>query len=380
MKIAHLADLHLGYRAYHRTKGRINLREADVARAFREAIDRIVELAPGMVLIAGDVFHSVRPPNASIQFAFNQVKRLDCPVVMVAGNHETPRSGETTNILGLFREIPNVQVFFNEAARYRHDGASVLCVSHNAVLMRPTLKPDPGARYNILLAHAAHAKYKLQARSGAHILHSDDIDPSEWDYVALGDYHSYDVIEPNMIYPGAIEYTSTNIWAEAGEPKGFVVYDLRRRTHEFVALESPRAVYDFQYDVAGMSAKDIDSLVAHTASDCLAGLEGKIVRIKLDNVDRQVERSLDHRKIQSYRSLAVHFHLDCRRPLPKPRQTDGDTAQSPRMTLEQELEDFLRNRFCLSSEDIDRDELIKLGLEYLAEAKEAEDKARDEEG
>ena len=74
MKIDHLADLHLGFRAYHRVTPRgINVREADVADAFRRAVARTVELRPDLVLIAGDVFHTVRPSNASIARAFRLV-------------------------------------------------------------------------------------------------------------------------------------------------------------------------------------------------------------------------------------------------------------------------------------------------------------------
>src|SRR4028119_1988491 len=71
MKIVHLADLHLGFRAYHRVTPRgINVREADVADAFRRAVARTLELRPDLVLVAGDVFHTVRPSNASIAEAF----------------------------------------------------------------------------------------------------------------------------------------------------------------------------------------------------------------------------------------------------------------------------------------------------------------------
>src|SRR5690606_5572789 len=67
MLIAHLADLHLGYRAYARlAAGGINARERDVALAFRAALDRIIELRADLVLVAGDVFHTVRPSNAAI--------------------------------------------------------------------------------------------------------------------------------------------------------------------------------------------------------------------------------------------------------------------------------------------------------------------------
>jgi len=46
VKIAHLADLHLGLRQYHRqTPGGINQREADVANAFRKAVDSLQSLS-----------------------------------------------------------------------------------------------------------------------------------------------------------------------------------------------------------------------------------------------------------------------------------------------------------------------------------------------
>ena len=101
MKIAHLADLHLGYRAYHRITSRgINQREADVAEAFRRAVAHVVELRPDLVVVAGDVFHTVRPTNQAILHAFLQFSKLrrELPaavIVLVAGNHDIPRTAET---------------------------------------------------------------------------------------------------------------------------------------------------------------------------------------------------------------------------------------------------------------------------------------------
>ena len=43
MRLVHLADLHLGYRQYQRlTPQGINQREADVATAFKRAVDKVV--------------------------------------------------------------------------------------------------------------------------------------------------------------------------------------------------------------------------------------------------------------------------------------------------------------------------------------------------
>ncbi|NBS60189.1 MAG: DNA repair exonuclease, partial [Betaproteobacteria bacterium] len=111
MRLLHLSDLHLGFRQFQRTtQTGINQREADVAASFRQAIDMAIAVRPELILIAGDVFHTVRPTNPAIIHAFTQLQRLtqalpDTDVVMVAGNHDMPRSSETTCILRLFRPL-----------------------------------------------------------------------------------------------------------------------------------------------------------------------------------------------------------------------------------------------------------------------------------
>ena len=48
MKLAHIADAHLGIRQYYRqTSAGINQREADVAQAFRVAINDVIAAQPG---------------------------------------------------------------------------------------------------------------------------------------------------------------------------------------------------------------------------------------------------------------------------------------------------------------------------------------------
>ena len=77
MRLVHLSDLHLGFRQYQRqTPAGINQREADVAAAFKRAVDKVIELSPDLVAIAGDIFHTVRPTNPAILHAFAQFSRL----------------------------------------------------------------------------------------------------------------------------------------------------------------------------------------------------------------------------------------------------------------------------------------------------------------
>jgi exonuclease SbcD len=242
VRIAHLADLHLGYRAYHRATPRgVNVREADVADAFRHAVARVVELRPDLVLVAGDVFHTVRPSNTAIADAFRQFSVLTeglpgVPVVMIAGNHDSPRSSDTGNILALFREIENVVVVADECHPVRLPAldATVLCMPHNALAgeggQTVAMEPDPGARHNVLMLHgtvggaAAEQKMRYVTEFGGALVDDTAIGPQRWSYVALGHYHIATDLAPNMWYAGAVERTSTNLWYETA-PKGFVLFD-----------------------------------------------------------------------------------------------------------------------------------------------------------
>jgi exonuclease SbcD len=111
VELAHIADRHLGIRQYHRqTAAGINQREADVAHAFRAAVDGVIEVRPDVVVVAGDLFLSVRPHERAIVFAFRQFQRLrdalpKAPIVLIAGSHDTPRSRESGSILRRFERL-----------------------------------------------------------------------------------------------------------------------------------------------------------------------------------------------------------------------------------------------------------------------------------
>src|ERR1043166_3662287 len=163
VQIAHIADVHLGFRQYHRqTPGGINQREADVANAFKAAVDGVLAARPDAVILAGDLFHAVRPTNAAIVFAFRQLQRLreglpDAPIVLIAGNHDTPRSTETGSILRLYEEL-GIDVARAEPRRLVYPGLdlSVLAVPHAALLSpeRPVLRPEGTQRHQVLVLHA----------------------------------------------------------------------------------------------------------------------------------------------------------------------------------------------------------------------------------
>jgi DNA repair protein SbcD/Mre11 len=382
MLIAHLADLHLGYRAYHRVTPRgVNAREADVARALREAVERVIALRPDLVLVAGDIFHTVRPSNASIAEAFRQFASLSdrlpgVPIVMIAGNHDSPRSAETGNILMLFREIPGVYVVTEEAERVTLSGlsTSVFCIPHNALARSEAIEaaPDPGAAVNVLMLHGtvtgprSEAKIRHVTEFGGATIEDAAIAPEGWDYVALGHYHIATALAPNMWYAGATERTSSNIWGEKG-PKGFVIYDTEARRGRFEPIPG-RDVVDLNWiGGRGRSAAEVDEAIERAVSEIRGGIRDKVVRLVVTDLPRDVARTLDHRRIREHRSAALHFHLDLR----PPREGAGFVGSgggAVRATLREHVERFLSHDWPTSSPEVRRDRLIALGREYLEAA------------
>jgi exonuclease SbcD len=381
MKIVHLADLHLGFRAYHRVTARgMNVREADVADAFRRAVARTVELRPDLVLIAGDVFHTVRPSNAAIAEAFRQLSVLceglpDVPVVLIAGNHDSPRSSDTGNILALFREIPGVVVVAEEARAVSLPPveASVLCLPHNALAAEdagPTaMEPDPAARHNVLMLHGtvggsvAEQKLRYVTEYGGAVVADTDIGPERWDYVALGHYHIATELAPNMWYAGGIERTSTNVWMEAEGPKGFLEYDTERRRATFHPVETRPVVDLARLSAKGLTSAETDERIRAAVESVPGGIAGKLVRLVVTDIPRPVVRELNHRRIREWKAEALHFHLDARPP--EIRRVAASGAPVRRQTLQEQVSSYLAKHWTLSSETLERARLVELGKHYV---------------
>ena len=382
MRLVHLSDLHLGIRQFQRqTPAGMNQRETDVASVFQKTLDRIIALAPDLVVIAGDVFHNVRPPNPAILHTFQQLARLarslpQTVVVMVAGNHDTPRAVETGCILRLFTPL-GVHVVDTEPRRlqFPERSLSVLCVP-DVSGVNVSFDPDPTVTWNVLVAHG-DMPGSLPDTFGytepaVLQLAPEEIGFARWSYVALGHHHVFHQLAPNAYYSGSIEYTSVNIWGEWAEEqkaklpgKGFVEYDLERRKRTFHKIEPARAIVDLPFiDARGMTASDVDAAIAANAAR-RGGVDDKIVRQVVRDIPRHVARELDHKALRELRRRALQYHLDTRRPeLLRALPVTGVAGRRP--SLAELVRDRLWSRPLTPG--IEREALVDLGLRYLAEA------------
>jgi DNA repair exonuclease SbcCD nuclease subunit len=111
----HAADLHLGYAQYG-----LEVRRQDFDNAFREIVDKTLDLKADFMIIAGDLFHQARPSNVTLENtirSFKQLRDAGIPVLTVDGSHDSAPNSITSTILypldsaGLIHHLP------------RHEGA-----------------------------------------------------------------------------------------------------------------------------------------------------------------------------------------------------------------------------------------------------------------
>lgn len=382
MRLLHLADLHLGFQQYGSRQ-----REDDVARTFTRVIDRAVTLAPEVVVIAGDVFHTPRPSNGSVVHASRELSRLraalpDTLVAIVAGNHDLPRSRDTECILGVFRAL-GVRVVTDGAQRIdvpAHD-LSILAVP-DAPGARAPLVPDESRRLNVLLLHGevegmmsrslpAHVRAALAEKE----ITRAQLGAERFTYVALGHYHVMREVAPNACYAGSIDYTSSDPWGELAEErregiggKGMLEIDLATRTRTWHPIESSRRYIELEpIGARDLTPKELDAVIAARVD--AAGIEDAVVRLVIHDVERTVVRDLDQRALKRYRLRAMHFEMDARRP--EFVRVAGSQSEFRKRQTARERADEKFASWTLPP-DLEREAFRALGLKYFDDAGEAE--------
>ncbi len=348
----------------------------------------MIELAPEIVVIAGDVFHSVRPSNPAILHAFIHFSRLKralpkSRVVIIAGNHDVPRSAETGCILQLFSSIGKdlsqmgIDVVDREPQRIampEYD-LSVLAVP-DVPGTRPVFNIDPGFKYNVLALHGeiegVLPMTGATPERAAMIIPVKELRASEWSYVALGHHHVLREIEPNMYYSGSTDYTSTNTWGELNEErvagregKQFIEWHFETQTAIPRPLQRSRLFVDLPpISAEGLSVTDLNEQIRQHVESFPGGIDDRVVRLRLHDMPRHLVRELDHRAIREYKRRALNFFLDVQRPDPVRRSASGAAGRRP--SLDEILQESLSTR--LLPGDVDRGRLIALGARYLSAA------------
>jgi DNA repair exonuclease SbcCD nuclease subunit len=291
MLVAHISDLHLGYSQFN-----LEEREEDVYQTFAEAVDISIREGAGLVILAGDIFHTPRPTGKAVITLANALKKLkekQIPAAFVLGEHDISR----------MRDVPFAYVFSNLglAKRLKLDepfqvgGCAVFGADKerkgNIDSLVERLKQAGqvaskrfGSSKKILVLHQGLTDMNKFAGE----LNSTDL-PSGFDYYAMGHYHDhiekrYQNLGGPLAYPGSIDLTPSEGIKDV--EKGFLLVDVSSQeagTH-WVPL-SRRLQFSVRIDYASIR-EQVDGIISKAS-----GLAKKpVVRVEVagKNIDSKV--------------------------------------------------------------------------------------------
>ena len=316
MIVAHLSDLHLGHRAFDRQERGRNVRERDVESAFEKALVAVTDLAPGLVVVSGDVFDRPDPPSTAVVALAQGLERLRealprVPVVMVAGSNDTALRAGGHGTLLAFDTIPGVEAAHGEVRTVRLlEGELHAClVPHRALLRRPLpeIRPDPDARWNVLVARARAARpgtgFVLDAGAGTAL----EIDLDDWDYVALGHSHGHDVLAPRAAYAGSLERIGPDPWREAADEKGFVTCDLATGRIQFHPIPGRAVVELAGIRIRPEDPEHVSRRIREVVRETPGGIDDKIVRMRIKGLPGGAAPKLDEALLATLQARALHL-------------------------------------------------------------------------
>lgn len=184
LKIAHTSDVHL----HDGDDGQ------PVRDAFARVIDTVLDARSDLFLIAGDLFDHNRIQGDVIDFVYEQLSRVPCPTVIIAGNHDCweERSvlqrmdfRQAGHHVTLLDAIEGVQVEFPEL----HATVWGRCMLDHDRANKPLAGAPQrkGSLWHIGMAHGLYMDEPESDRSS--LITPQEIADSGFDYLALGHVH-----------------------------------------------------------------------------------------------------------------------------------------------------------------------------------------------
>jgi DNA repair exonuclease SbcCD nuclease subunit len=316
MKVAALGDAHLG-RSYYSftTPEGVNQRERDFEVSFEAAVDLALAQEPDLVVWLGDIFDHPRPTYRSYRIAQRGLARIrehGVPVVVISGNHDTPRlPGTGSPYSALADTFPEVRFAHRMAyERFELPGLVVHAVPQ-MMTVEATLDALAQAdrsrsldRTNLLLTHP---RLKQVEPSHADINEIEvDLNVLRSDLVLLGHYHFHTKVADGIWYAG-----STDTFSFADDPekaKGVLVVDTDTGECRHVPLVGQRPLVTLEPVFAlGLSPADVQAEVLERAA---AVPDGAVARLYLDGVDPEAYRLLDRQAVKDAAAAGLLLKLE----------------------------------------------------------------------
>ena len=294
VRIAHLADTHLGHRQYN-----LEEREKDIYDVLEEIGEKIIEEHADIVIHSGDLFDSPRPTTQAY-YAFKRLlSRLDGKVKFFAvlGDHDKPKIRgmpphmlfeDQIQILGVGGTAEH-QSLMVDGKEILVAGISNLSQMYRAVLAEElkrlgSLKTKCDC--SVLVLHEAIDQFFIEE---ACELALTDV-PKNFNYYAMGHLHARIKAshgQGELAYPGSSEIIRSDEiadWKKQGN--GFYIVDLDEGEAKVtnVNLERIRPQMDVKFGYAHLK-EELEAFVESLA-DCQ---KSPVVQVCVEgkNIDRQ---------------------------------------------------------------------------------------------
>ncbi len=371
-RICHFSDSHLGYAEYGKISplSGLNQREQDFYDAFDEVIARIIALKPDLAIHAGDLFHTPRPSNRAIRVALAALQRLGAagiPLVLISGNHETPRIKATGSIFESIALFPGVYpAYQSRYERFTFADLDVHCLPHCSLTEEleaasAAIAIDPARAHHILVTHGSWRQggsYSMGEFNEQLLPDFSHLFPDVFTYIALGHYHRRVDIAERISYCGASERTSIS---QANQACGFLEVDLLSGERIYHPVSSRAMVRLEPVSCRELTVADIYERVQSLAAACP---DGAIVHLTLEQVPESTFLRLEMRVLEEI--FARVFYLEKQLLLERAGEAlSGSQAQIEALPLE-----FGRYVQNLQESELDGERLYRLGAHYLTAAEE----------
>ena len=186
LHIAHTSDVHLG-----------NGAEGAHARdAFERVIEAVADTRVDLFLIAGDLFDHNRIDRSVIDFVYEALSRVECPTVIIAGNHDCWEERAVLKRMSFAKAGPHVTLLDSiEGASIEfpelHATVWGRCMVDHDRSNKPLAGTPPRTRdlWHIGMAHGLYSDEPDCERSS--LITPAEIEASGFDYLALGHVHAH---------------------------------------------------------------------------------------------------------------------------------------------------------------------------------------------
>lgn len=366
MKIVHMSDSHLGFQRFNRVdkKGR-NLIEEMVYANFDQTIKRIIELKPDVVIHAGDVFDRDRPWVKPLYIFKKGVEKLinkGIQVVIISGNHDAPKSYAYKSPFFMYEDLKDLHIAHDfKYGRFEVGDHIFHCIPYCLSLQ------DYAARFSeislsgrdVLVMHGMISSLwgERYCTVGEYQI-NDDFLRKDFDYIALGHYHTQKRINGNTWYSGSVECFS---FKESNQDKGILLVDLETGNVEPIGIPQSRYWVDYpQIDCSGFTSEEIASTIYDRINQ--DEIKDKIVRINLINVNSTAYKNIDHTKINDLKTISLILRLHVQLE----NKERGIIRQMDRFNLVDEFTEFLTRELTKNANiKAKNDELIIYGVEIM---------------